>query len=200
MVYRSESSICVSKRTRLPPFHQRKSPPRILVTTTPAPQPIVRCFLLLLQPVYRRSTTVIHPRTLKTATSRLQSGVDNHQAFVVNPSVCTSANERMEEPTNSAEIDILERFLECNVVGQGDVEVEQTLRGHRNAADLLESGYSKDEVLHVLQESPLPLEIAVMTPVEVENPISQTPDMFLKHNKILRLMKELKNPNPPSKC
>ncbi|KAI3724217.1 hypothetical protein L2E82_35987 [Cichorium intybus] len=51
----------------------------------------------------------------------------------------------MEEPTNSAKIHILERLQ--------DVEVEQTLRGHRNATDLLESGYSKDEIDEGIEET-----------------------------------------------
>ncbi|KAI3753895.1 hypothetical protein L2E82_25960 [Cichorium intybus] len=48
-----------------------------------------------------------------------------------------------------------------------DVTVEQTLVGHGNAADLLESGYSTDEVLRVLQD--LPLEVAITTPIEEED-------------------------------
>ncbi|KAI3689989.1 hypothetical protein L2E82_47962 [Cichorium intybus] len=95
-----------------------------------------------------------------------------------------SAPPPMEEPTNSAErylqkSDTSSELEEIPGVDEGlqEVEVEQTLSGNRNTAELLESGYSKDEVLRVLQESPLPLEVAVITPVEEENPINHTPDM-----------------------
>lgn len=50
------------------------------------------------------------------------------------------------------------------------------MEAHRNAADLLELGYLKDEVLRVLQDSPLPLKVVVMTPIEEEIPINQTHD------------------------
>ncbi|KAI3765373.1 hypothetical protein L2E82_15406 [Cichorium intybus] len=80
--------------------------------------------------------------------------------------------------------------------GLQDVVVEQTLRDDGNAANLLESGYSKDEVLHVLQESPFPLEVAVMTPAEEENPITHSPDMVPETQQNFEIDKGIEETQP----
>ncbi|KAI3753672.1 hypothetical protein L2E82_25732 [Cichorium intybus] len=80
--------------------------------------------------------------------------------------------------------------------GLQDVVVEQTLRGDGNAGNLLESGYSKDEVLRVLQESPFPLEVPVMTPAEEENPITHSPDMVLETQQNFEIDKGIEETQP----
>ncbi|KAI3790664.1 hypothetical protein L2E82_03880 [Cichorium intybus] len=83
-----------------------------------------------------------------------------------------------------------------NQEGLQDVVVEQPLRGDGNAANLLESGYSKDEVLRVLQESPFPLEVAVMTPAEEENPITHSPYMVPETQQNFEIDKGIEETQP----
>ncbi|KAI3792529.1 hypothetical protein L2E82_06411 [Cichorium intybus] len=65
-----------------------------------------------------------------------------------------------------------------------------------NEADLLESGYSKDEALRVLQESPFPLEVEVMTPAEEENPITHSPDMVPETQQNFEIDKGIEETQP----
>ncbi|KAI3782749.1 hypothetical protein L2E82_12804 [Cichorium intybus] len=128
--------------------------------------------------------------TIENSDERDTSSESDDQAFVGKEKLvaCGARVRRADFP----KIPVNEGVEE----GLQDVVVEQTLRGDRNAAYLLESGYSKDEVLCVLQESPFPLEVAVMTPAEEENPITHSPDMVPETQQNFEIDKGIEETQP----